>query len=133
MDRHRKRRFKKHCEPWALAVLCGRISWESENAAEFLRVHHGQAEPSTEIEKLWIEYWDGKPPQVSALKDLYLKRAVAMQRSGSSYDGIVHAYKLAALCGSEQAHNWLQEQKLEPLRINTIWRSIDKEIWDLNG
>ena len=133
MDRHKKRRFKKHCEPRALAVLCGRVSEESEEAAAFLRVHHGHAEPSTEIEKLWMEYWDGNPPQVSALKDVYLKRAVAMQRSGSSYDGIVHAYKLAALCGSDPALRWLREQKLEPLRINTVWNSIDREIWDLNG
>lgn len=80
-----------------------------------------------------MEYWDGNPPQMSELKDVYLKRAVAMQRSGSSYDSIVHAYKLAALCGSDPALRWLREQKLEPLRINTVWNSIDKEIWDLNG
>ncbi len=80
-----------------------------------------------------LEYWDGNPPKVSVIKDVYLKRAVAMQRSGNSYHGIVHAYKLAAFCGSDPAPRWLREQKLEPLRINTVWNSIDKEIWDLNG
>lgn len=133
MDRYRKRRFKKHGEAWALAVVCESVSENSEAAAAFLRVHRGQVEPSSEIEKLWMEYWDGEPPPKSKLKDMYLKRAENSQRSGTSYEGIVDAYKLAAICGSEKAHSWLREQKLEPLRINTIWNSIEKDVWDLNG
>jgi len=133
MDRYRKRRFKKEGEAFALAMICGRISGEPEKVAALLRVHRGEAEPSTEIEKQWMEYWEGDPPPESELKDVYLDKAKTTQRSGASPEEILHAYKLAAICGSEQAHSWLQEQKLEPLRVNTIWNTIDKEIWDLNG
>jgi len=133
MNQHRKRQFKSQYEPWALAVVCGRVSAESEPTAALLDVHFGRTQPVSEVEKLWIEYWNGKPPPASTLKDIYLERAMATQRSARPYAEIVHAYKLASLCGSEQARLWLCEQKLPPLQVRTIWHSKENQIWEING
>lgn len=133
MDDYRKRRFKSQYEPWALAVVCGRVSSESPLALAFLDVHFGRSQPVSEVEKLWIEYWNGKPPSASSLKDIYLKRAMATQRPAHSYAEIVHAYRLANLCGSEPARLWLREQKLAPLKTKTIWHSQEIQIWEING
>jgi len=133
MTDSKKKRFRTRYEEWALRVIFGRHPFESEGAAAFLRVNAGEAEPVTEVEKLWMGYWEGHPPPVSKLKDIYLERAQATQQPGTEYADILHAFRLASLCGSPQADAWLREQRLAPLPIKTIWNSTSKEIWDLNG
>ncbi len=133
MDTERRERFRKHFEPWVLAVIFGKISSESAEAAAFLRVNSGETPPKTEVEHLWLEYWEGDVPPVATMQEIYLECAISSQSPGTAYEDIVHAYRLAALCGSYQANCWLKEQKMCPLRINSIWKIWGKRLWDVNG
>lgn len=129
MDR-RKKRFRTFVEPWALAVLSNRI--HTEEAKSFLEVHSGRTKPNSEKELLWMEYWDGKPPAVESLAEIYLERARNSQFS-KGYEEVVDSYLLAKLCGSTQANDWLKEQKMTPLNINSVWKTDWSTRRDLNG
>ena len=133
MEPARREHFQKHFEPWVLAVIFGKISTESPDAAAFLRSHNGETPPTTEAGQLWLEYWCGKAPSAQKLTEVYLKRAIASQCPGTAYEAMVHAYRLADLCGAYLARCWLREQNLTPMRINSMWRCPDMHRWDVNG
>ena len=90
MDRYLKKRFKDQFEPWALAVVCGRIPRNSSSSAASFLLEHQRVEPAvSEVGKLWFEYWDGNPPSAPELREIYLKRALAAQRAAQTYDKIL--------------------------------------------
>ena len=65
--------------------------------------------------------------------EIYFERAIASQSPGTAYEDIVYAYQLAALCGAYLANSWLKEQKLSPLRINSVWRHWGTHTSDISG
>jgi hypothetical protein len=130
MNSEQKKLFTDQHEPWALAVICGKIPAETPEAKALLKVHAGEAKPVSEIEQLWVEYWDGHPPATPDLSGIYLKRALATQHTTMSYSEITHAFRLASLCGSDPARAWLREQTLPPLNVNSVWGN---SCWDVNG
>lgn len=137
MNRTKTNSYMKF-EPWMLAALTGQLSNDSQICRNLIEVHLGKREASTEVELLWMEYWNDEPPPLDTLPDVYLRRAQALQRSLSSedearYSRIVHAYRLAAVCGSNRAEQWLKEQTLMPLKINSFWSSQYIDAWDVNG
>ena len=122
------KKFRK-VEPWIVTVLLGKLprNKESEATRHLLDVHAGIAEPNTEIERMWLAYWDRRLPMISDLQEVYFGKAQRIQRIFGSnrnvvYDDVVEMYRMASLCGSVKADDWLREQSLEPMRTNTIWQ-----------
>jgi hypothetical protein len=130
----------RRVEPWIIAVLLGKLPKDEdpEVVSHFLDVHAGITEPNSETERMWLAYWDRKPPMIADLKEIYLRLAERVHCSFGSdpsvvYDDVVGMYQIASWCGSVKAARWLREQNLEPIRENSVWRSVYLDRWDVNG
>ncbi len=130
----------RQVEPWIIAALLGKLPRDEDPEAQrhLLDVHARIAEPNTEIERLWLAYWDRKPPMISDLHDIYYGKAQHIHSVFGSdpsvvYEDVVVMYRIASWCGSVKAARWLREQSLEPLRENSVWRSVYLDRWDVNG
>jgi len=132
-------KFRK-AEPWIVGTLLGKLPQEEEDQAvtrHFLDVHAGVVEPQSEIERMWMAYWDRTPPLISELETTYLSLAESLHHSlghapGVTYENVVAAYRIASLCGSVKAEQWLEEQKFEPIKENSFWRSVYKNHWNVS-
>jgi|GEM_PF-3201992 len=132
-------KFRK-VEPWIIAVLLGKLprDEDTELARHFLDVHAGIAEPNSETERMWLAYWDRKPPKIAEFQEIYFWLAERVHGSFGSdpsvvYEDVVGMYRIASWCGSTKASRWLREQNLEPIKENSVWRSVYLDRWDVNG